>query len=151
MYEKERKFRVWRVVLLIVLPMLFFNIGMSIMQGTLWGSLIEGELLELLTTLLGMSVLGLLLTPASFVLIVFAVVVETMYLKEKISQYWLFCISAGTIGLALYFTVFLLAGAEMKDFDLGQIFLIFIIHTLAAMLVYGRNWIHVSRNSTVEP
>jgi len=121
---------------------------MSIITDTLWETLSKGEILEMFTMLLTMSVLGLILTPASLALLVFAVLVEKMYLKENISQYWLFCISAGGIGVAIYLIVFLFAG--VKEWDLEQTSLMFLIHALAAVLVYGRKWKHLEQNATLK-
>ena len=151
MNEKKREFSLLRVLLMIILPMLFYNIGMSVIQGTLWRDLMQGELLGALTTLLGMSVLGLLLTPAALALSVFAMLVEMLYRKGKILNYWLFSMSAGVIGMLLCMVTFLIAGSRISEFAFSQCLLMFIIHMLSAMLVYRKIWQHIEKPTRVQP
>ncbi len=151
MNEKKREFSLLRVLLMLILPMLFYNIGMSVIQGTLWRDLMQGELLEALTTLLGMSVLGLLLTPAALALSVFAMLVEMLYRKGKILNYWLFSMGAGMIGMLLCMVTFLIVGSGISKFAFSQCLFMFIIHMLSVMLVYRKIWQHIEKPTRVQP
>ena len=134
-----RKIKFLRVLSLMVLTMFLFNLFMAIFHGEGW----SGEIVTLLPALLFFTLIGLIVPPAFVALLFFAFIMDTLYVKETIEEYWVFCVSAGLIGMSIF--IMILVGFAVKNFSLYQIFLMFIIHTLSTAWVYRKKYKRVMK------
>jgi len=137
--KAPRNFKKRRFFLLLILPMIFYNFGMSLITGSLGEAIASGEITKFLMALFIMSIFGLLLTPASIALIIFSTIIEKVYVKGFILPYWLFCIIGGAIGLLIFIAITV---TSEKSWDINQLLLIFGIHLLTTRLVYSKSQYH---------
>ena len=134
--EKNKQlFSLWRVLVLILLGMVIFNIVMMIFTGKLQEESINSNLLRFIPAILLMSVAGLIITPAPIGLAIYAFSIETLYATRVFKHYWFFCLFGGLMGMAVFigFSLILTRG---EDLDIRMLTPMFVAHVLTTMLVY---------------
>ena len=131
MEQNKKLFSPWRVLVLVLLGMLIFNIVMTIFTDSMRNS----NLLALTIAILVMTIGGLIITPAPIGLAIYAFSIETLYSKRVFKNYWLFCFFSGILGVTIFVGVFLLLTHKLSV-DIRLLLPIFITHTITTMIVY---------------
>jgi len=128
-------FSFWRIFLLIIFGMLMFNMVMFIMTGKFQEDISFSGIFKILITTIMMSIAGLIITPATIGLSIYAIIMESLYAIGILQNLWIFSLFGGIIGLGIFMGFFTLLIPD-RELDMRMFAPMFISHGLTTVLVY---------------